>query len=197
MTSSPQGTPAQKPLQLVVTAVAGGSSHSADGPTATRAAALQLAAQLRIPARGLDGDADPPAALAALQAEAGPWLTALAADPGAWLGPTGRWCELLGAFRQPTLVVVGAAEVAGGGPAATAALLERAGVPLAGLIQWGGPWEPGVRRAEGLPWLGWLATEPATDGDAPDPGLLPALLLRWQGLDQVAGQSGGVASLLS
>jgi len=71
-------------------------------------------------------------------------------------------------------------------------------VPLAGLIQWGGPWEPQVRRAEGLPWLGWLGGD--AQGGEPttlDPGLVSSLLLRWRGLDQGAGQSGVEASRLS
>ena len=40
---------------------------------------------------------------------------------------------------------------------------------LAGLVQAGGPWQPDLRRGDGLPWLGTLE-EPF--------GLAPALALR-------------------
>jgi hypothetical protein len=122
-------------------------------------------------------------------------------DPGAWLGPAGRWVELLGAFRQPTVLLVAESVVAGGAAAATTALLKHSRVPLVGLIQWGGPWEPLIRRTEGLPWLGWLGANGADRTTTPEPmeagpGLLQALLLRWQGLDQGAGQIGVAASRL-
>ena len=42
------------------------------------------------------------------------------------------------------------------------ALLSQAAVPLAGLVQWGLPWEPERRRREALPWLGALDS---TSGD--------------------------------
>lgn len=36
------------------------------------------------------------------------------------------------------------------------ALLLQWRVPLLGLVQADGPWEPAARRADGLPWLGGL-----------------------------------------
>jgi hypothetical protein len=42
---------------------------------------------------------------------------------------------------------------------------------LAGLVQAGGPWQPDLRRCDGLPWLGTLE-EPFD--------LAPALALRWE-----------------
>ena len=37
------------------------------------------------------------------------------------------------------------------------ALCEQHRVPLLGLVQMGGIWNPVERRRDGLPWLGWLA----------------------------------------
>jgi len=186
-----------EPLRLVLAPVVGAATPGAPG-----LAAPSLGARLGLPLLSLDAALDPEAALAKIQAEAGPWLAPLTVDPGAWLGPTGRWGELLGAFRQPTVLLVDGTAVSGGTAAATTALLERAQVPLVGLIQWGGPRNPQIRRAEGLPWLGWLE---AREAEVPtclepmeaDPGLRQALLLRWRGLDQGAGQSGMTPSRVS
>jgi hypothetical protein len=101
--------------------------------------------------------ADPPQLLAAASEQPGPWLWPLAGDPGAFLGDQGCWAEALGAWRQPTLLLIPAAAASSGPAAAYHALLERQGVPLLGLIQWGGPWQAADRRRDGLPWLGWLA----------------------------------------
>jgi len=105
--------------------------------------------------------------LAALAGEPGPWLWPLAGDPGAFLGSEGNWAEALGAWRQPTLLLIPAAAAATGPAAAYHALLQRQGVPLLGLIQWGSPWLAADRRRDGLPWLGWLADpqDPAVSED--------------------------------
>jgi hypothetical protein len=103
-------------------------------------------------------------------------------DPGLGLGANGSWAEALGAFRQPTALVLEVAQLASGWPAAATALLRQERVPLVGLIQLGGGWEPERRRGEGLPWLGWLGVaggNPAEGGAE----LLAALAKRWQGLD--------------
>jgi len=119
---------------------------------------------------------DPPApALAALLAEPGPWLAPLSIDPGLALA-AGTWAEALGAWRQPTLLVVDQATLATGIPAAATALLERWSVPLLGLLQWGGSWDATLRRRDGLPWLGCLAPDEITDRDA---DLTTLLRLRW------------------
>ena len=68
---------------------------------------------------------------------------------------------MLGAWRQPSLLVLDHIQLATGLPAAGTALLQRWQVPLVGLIQWGGPWNPVARRQDGLPWLGCLAGQPA------------------------------------
>jgi hypothetical protein len=186
-----------EPLRLVLAPVVGAAMPGAPG-----LAASGLGARLGLPLLAIDAALDPEAALTRLQAESGPWLAPLTVDPGTWLGPAGRWGELLGAFRQPTVLLVEGTAVSGGTAAATTALLERAQVPLVGLIQWGGPWEPQIRRAEGLAWLGWLEASEANGPATPepkeeDPGLRQALLLRWRGLDQGAGQSGMAPSRLS
>ena len=56
--------------------------------------------------------------------------------------------------------------MATGLPAAGTALLERWRVPLLGLLQLGGAWEPLERRRDGLPWLGWLPPAPPEDPEA-------------------------------
>jgi hypothetical protein len=105
------------------------------------------------------------------------WLAALPLDPGLPLTRGGRWAEALGAWRQPCLLVLSEAQMGTGLPAAGTALLERWRVPLVGLLQLGGVWEPLERRRDGLPWLGWLPTAPAGDPEALA-ALQPVLRLR-------------------
>ncbi|MCP9774224.1 hypothetical protein [Cyanobium sp. WAJ14-Wanaka] len=81
-------------------------------------------------------------------------LVGLPLDPGLLLPSGGHWAEALGAWRQPVLLVLSAAQCQSGLPAAMTALLMQWQVPLVGLVQWGEPWEPELRRADGLPWLG-------------------------------------------
>jgi hypothetical protein len=125
---------------------------------ALAAVAARLAAAEGVALRELADASDPDGALAAPTSEAatGPWLAALPVDPGLPLERGGSWAEALGAWRQPCLLVVRGEQLDTGLPAAGAALLERWRVPLAGLLQVGGDWEPGARRRDGLPWLGWL-----------------------------------------
>ena len=119
--------------------------------------AARLAAAEGVAVRELAGAGDPDGGLAALTAEAGgPWLAALPLDPGLPLERGGSWAEALGAWRQPCLLVVRGDQLDTGLPAAGAALLERWRVPLAGLLQVGGDWDPAERRRDGLAWLGWL-----------------------------------------
>jgi hypothetical protein len=117
---------------------------------------------------------DPDASLSALTTGAGEapgargrhWLAALPVDPGLPLPRGGCWAEALGAWRQPCLLVMGKSQMATGLPAAGSALLERWRVPLLGLLQLGGAWEPLERRRDGLPWLGWLPPAPPEDPEA-------------------------------
>jgi hypothetical protein len=92
-------------------------------------------------------------------------------DPGLVLQGFGHWAEALGAWRQPVLLLLTAEQLQTGLPAAMAALLAQWKVPLAGLVQAGGLWQPDLRRGDGLPWLGTLG-EPSS--------LAPALALRWE-----------------
>jgi hypothetical protein len=110
-----------------------------------------------------DQSLDPVQVLGALQSRPEGWLLPLALDPGAWLGRPLCWAEALGAWRQPCLLLVAGAAAGTGPDRATAALLRSLGVPLLGLVQWGGEWRPQERGVDGLPWLGWL---PGADANA-------------------------------
>ena len=143
-------------------AVDPGAASGADGP-----AQLSRKSSDSGPVSGPAAWADPARLLAAASEQPGPWLWPLAGDPGAFLGDQGSWAEALGAWRQPTLLLIPAAAAGPVLAAAYHALLERQGVPLLGLIQWGGPWLAADRRRDGLPWLGWLADpqDPAASQD--------------------------------
>jgi len=164
----------------------------AQGPSASLGAAGaflasttdRLAHLLGVPVGTLDGVADPQRTMAQLSRCPDPWLASLPLDPGLALDGGGHWAELLGAWRQPSLLVLEHGQLATGMPAAGTALLQRWQVPLVGLIQWGGPWDPEARRRDGLPWLGCLAERPAqTLTDGGDEALALRLLRRWAQLD--------------
>lgn len=142
------------------------------------AVARRLSATTGLPVRPILRPESPPHALADLLAEPGPWLAPLPLDPGLALAQ-GSWAEALGAWRQPTLLVVEQAQLGTGLPAAATALLERCSVPLLGLLQWEGRWDGQMRIRDGLPWLGLLG-----EGEDPEPEFDPAalLLLRWSRL---------------
>ncbi len=123
---------------------------------------------------------EPDQLMAALQGHRGGALVALEQDPGRWLPAGTRWAEVLGAWRQPTLLLVTADDATSGLAAAYTALLDRSAVPLLGLVQWGGSWDGPARACEGLPWLGVL--QPGDHGAAGAEVLLEALKLRWQRL---------------
>jgi hypothetical protein len=131
-------------------------------------AAPPLAAVLSLPlASWPEAERGPEAGLTALAApEASPKarLVCLSWDPGLLL-PDGRpWAEALGAWRQPVLLLIGAEQLASGVACATTALLTARGVPLAGLIQWGEPWQAEERRRDGLPWRGALGVAGVAEG---------------------------------
>lgn len=130
-----------------------------------------------------DRQADPQAAMAQLASESQGWLLPLGLDPGAELAKPGCWSEALGAWRQPALLQLPAAEAESGLARAYTALLVAAGVPLVGLVQLGGPWQPERRRLDGLPWLGWLPAETPLAGSLEEEAaeaLRLHLLARWQ-----------------
>jgi hypothetical protein len=151
-------------------------------------AAPVLAAALALPWVGCLDASEPPLALADLS----PGLAALPIDPGQGLVAGGHWAEALGAWRQPALVLFTAEQAGWGLAAASAALLAQQQVPLAGLVQWGGPWPAEHRRRDGLPWLGWLADQfggrelPNSDEPAAAQ-VAEALRLRWA---RLAGDQG-------
>lgn len=133
------------------------------------AVAARLAAAEGVALREVAAAGDPDAALAALTgagAATGPWLAALPLDPGLPLERGGSWAEALGAWRQPCLLVLRGEQLDTGLPAAGSALLEQWRVPLAGLVQVGGDWEPMMRRRDGLPWLGWMPDRDEGSGEA-------------------------------
>ncbi len=135
--------------------------------TARLAKAVPMLAQaLQLPWQpALEPLQDPDPALAALaQGAAGPGLAALGVDPGLALADGQCWAQALGAWRQPTLLLLEADQLHTGAAAATCALLRQHGVPLRGLIQWGEPWQPEQRRREGLPWLGALGPAGMVEG---------------------------------
>ncbi|MFN9619715.1 MAG: hypothetical protein ACK55X_08400 [Synechococcaceae cyanobacterium] len=177
----------QLPAGLVLAAV--GDPAELSGRLAVAVARLQVLGAW--PQGSLAADLPPSVALAAL----GPgrntlrppaWVVALPADPGLTLPQGGCWAEALGAWRQPTALVLAASQLASGWPAAATALLRQQQVPLAGLIQLGGEWEPLLRRNDGLPWLGWLAeSSPGLEVQEDERALLLALARRWAALDLV------------
>ena len=156
--------------------------------TLQRAAAPRLAMLFALVLRDLPDELDPTAALSSLRSgdpvpgggRAPTWVAPLGLDPGVTLARGGTWAEALGAWRQPTVVVLHHDQLETGRPAAMAALLMRWEVPLLGLIQWGGTWQPQIRRSDDLPWLGSLAVEgPATlEGSIDDLEQVTALAFR-------------------
>jgi hypothetical protein len=134
------------------------------------AAAPRLAAVTGLPLRPIPSSLhrQPERALEALHRPAdGGWLAPLPLDPGLPLELGGSWAETLGAWRQPTLLLLDAAQMATGWPAAATALLRQWQVPLVGLIQWGGAWNGAARHRDGLPWLGALGRGLAPPGPRP------------------------------
>jgi len=107
-----------------------------------------------------------------------PALLCIKEDPGRWLGSArGCWSQALGDFQHATVLLVtpdGQGHLSGAA-AARAALLKSTGVPLLGLIQSRGPWDGQARREDGLPWLGWLTSEPETVSS-----VAAALQIRWR-----------------
>ena len=133
---------------------------------ALQAAAAPALAQMlqRQLASALPAEPGPQAhsALAALAANA---LVPLPQDPGRTMADGCHWAELLGAWRQPCLLLINAQQLDSGVAAATTALLQQWQVPLLGLVQWQGSWDRRARLADRLPWLGSLGG-PEADADA-------------------------------
>lgn len=184
---------ADGPLRIVL-----GGLGPACSETAVHAAGAALADRLALPGRTLVAPEDPEASLASLLAEPEPgsgWLAPLPVDLGRPLAVGGSWAEALGAWRQPTLLLLPAEQVGSGLPAAAWALLRQWQVPMLGLVQLGGIWEPGQRRRDGLPWLGALAAEEGDADAGPDGGgeesLALGLRLAWRRLEIEVGEERG------
>ena len=131
-------------------------------------AAPTLAAALALPLAAPLDPQEPDHALAALALPAGSngptaALVPLPRDPGQPLGDGRHWAEALGAWRQPTLVLVDHDQLESGVPAAISALLRQWQVPCLGLVHWGGDGTPFCRPRDGLHWLGALAVVPDAD----------------------------------
>lgn len=156
------------------------ASFTTDGPT--ESAARCLAGTLGLSHHPITDPQSPHQQMGELQAAAGGWLASLPLDPGQSLSEGGTWAEALGAWRQPTLLIIGSQQLSSGAAASTTALLRQWRVPLLGLLQWGGPWGPEMRRRDGLPWLGCLE-DPAVDGADSAEQLVDLLRRRWACLD--------------
>ncbi len=181
--SSPNPTASIPPLRLVlVGAASAGSAAGVEDAAGRLAALLGVTALPPLEAASTDGsDAAVDVLMAELSGRGGSWVVPLPQDPGRFQPWGGRWSELLGAWRQPTVLLIEAQQADGGLAAASTALLQRGGVPLLGLIQWGGLFDREARRRDGLPWLGAL-----TQGDIADADLSFTLRRRWS---QVAAEA--------
>ena len=92
-------------------------------------------------------------------------LVSLLGDPGTYYLSRGSWLEALAAWRKPTILMA-SSSITGklsGCASAYAALCESLAVPLVGIIQVGGDWDPVSRRLDGLPWCGWLPCDRQAD----------------------------------
>jgi len=170
------------PLQLLLTTP---PLPQAAGPGLDPALLRALAQLLQVSLHSVAPLDDPDQALAALQQQGGSWLAGPVPDPGRTWAAGRSWAQALGAWRQPTLLLVPAPQLDSGLPAAATALLLRHQVPLVGLVQLGGSWQPQNRRLEALPWLGALG---AAGEDPPDDqALVQVLRQTWR---QRIGESG-------
>jgi hypothetical protein len=145
-----------------------------------RARGPELASAMGLTLRTLSPETPPNLALQAIRDPgsqgSGRLLLTIPQDPGVPLPGGGCWAEILGAWRQPTLVILSAEQLSTGWPAAATALLQHHRVPLVGLIQSSGHWDAEKRRQDGLPWLGPVNG----DGEASD-RTQAAVMDRWQG----------------
>ncbi|MFN9621786.1 MAG: hypothetical protein ACK587_02960 [Cyanobacteriota bacterium] len=151
--------------------------------SACERAAQRLAHALSLHHRRIGDPRDPQGQLRQLPTTGGGWLASLPLDPGHPLEQGGTWAEALGAWRQPTLLVIAYDQRPSGAAAASVALLRQWRVPLLGVVQWGGPWSPDQRRRDGLPWLGGLEDTGGLDPEESAFGVTDVLRRRWSLLD--------------
>lgn len=180
---------------IVLVGLGSGDPAGAGGLPPLGRVTHQLAALLGRPVLALDPEAGPDAAQLSLAAQArnqgGGWLAGLEVDVGLPLADGRRWAEALGDWRQPAVLVIPAAQLTSGLPAAATALLRQWRVPLVGLLQWGGAWQEDARLQDGLPWLGQLARDATAEAAGTAPAeeeaatrLAAAVALRWRQLTQ-------------
>ena len=191
--SSPTATGSIPPLRLVLAGAAAAGAAAGVEEAAGRLAALvgmcSLPPLVAASDEGREGttaersDAQVNVLMTELSGRSGSWIVPLLQDPGRFQPWGGRWSELLGAWRQPTVLLIEAHQADAGLPAACTALMQSCCVPLLGLIQWGGHFDQEARRRDGLPWLGVLAQGKATD-DGVD--LVLNLRRRWS---QIAAEA--------
>lgn len=101
-------------------------------------------------------------------------MVRLSGDPAMLHPDGGSWLEALGAWRQPTILMVSplpSGEIPGVAPAYVA-LCASLDVPLIGVLQLGGPWDLSLRRSDGLPWFGLLPDDPSALSAVPNGGCL-------------------------
>lgn len=209
---SPQGVNAAIPSALAgsppVPRLVLASLALSDPGVVLTAVAERLGALTGLPVRAIERADAPAEALAALTGPAGAWLAPLPLDVGV-VQRQGSWAEALGAWRQPTVLVLEASQLSSGLPAAATALLRHWQVPLVGLLGWGdnqgtpqdpsaASWNPelelsgqpglfrqldqGPGQGDGLPWLGSLVSDPAAHPER-DQELLLTLRAGW--LEQI------------
>ena len=84
-------------------------------------------------------------------------LVQLIGDPAKISSKGVSWLEALGAWQQPTVLISNtfSNEIPGTAFAYTA-LCRSFSIPLLGVIQYGGDWDPYLRKLDGLPWCGWI-----------------------------------------
>lgn len=186
---SPLNASLQPPSSGPFTGMVVGSGLEASfrGPdNATELAARRLAQCLALAHRHISDPRAPHGQLSQLQASAEGWLASLPLDPGQSLEDGGTWAEALGAWRQPTLLIIRGQQLQSGAAAATIALLQQWRVPVLGVLQWGGSWSAEGRRRDGLPWLGRLEEAAVADDDGWTRPVADLLLRRWARLDPPA-----------
>ena len=96
-------------------------------------------------------------------------ILSLRGDAARWHPQAGSWLEALADWNCPVLLLVGG-EADGGIPGTAAsyvALSQKLRVPLIGIAQVDGAWDPTARRQDQLPWCGWI---PAADHPRHDDG---------------------------
>ncbi len=99
-------------------------------------------------------------------------LVHLSGDAAMLLPDGGSWLEALGNWQKPTILMIIPTSSGSipGLASAYAVLCKELCVPLLGLLQIGGLWDPAARKLDGLPWCGWLPSTvliESANGDLP------------------------------